>query len=811
MKLINFSYLFLAASLFITGCQIPNSGELEIGDAFGNETQTRGYGAKISALPTSDGTIADTDDLLINDYSESRTESIDASQLKTYFQTGLDASVLDLTDDYTWTGASDFSGSTVTLPATVSGGLTSFEAAGAAATVQSDVDTNESDADAAIALKANTADTYTQTAADAAIATSISNLLSGDPVFAGNVGFDDTPEFSAGLEATLLEFSGGSDATITRSAAGVIAVEGVDVLTTSTGYTQTAADAAFEVAGAAATVQSDVDTNESDADAAIALKANTTDTYTRAQVDTLSGLKTALADNPIYTDGNQSALIVEALARVDLDTLGFCIYLPSVTLADWSPASAVTLLDKSASNLGVKLTLETDGTVKLAMGNGSNLTTFAYSSTASVGLADGSGAQITINCDRDDDVYFYVNGRMLGAGVDCSAAVAQNLTSTANWQILTDSAGWVSGYFGVHLGERDHADIVADFYRPERMLANSRNQTALLADFETFGVIRGSVDWARHGQFNAGTTFDNDGVSDGTTSRDNVYKFTPNSASAQARFYRGSNGVPISGNEGQRYRLRYGYYIPNAASAINNLSLLLGGSGLTSGSFGGTSTIASVKGAWTDVELVGEMNVANTGQLSWFLNSASNVVGDETDDVVYFSNYTLDILGWGIVVDTSQGDILKPELAQKGRYLNSDYPHLPSTNQHLSYRGIGSVGFIDTTEFHQTVAIDWVASDAIQNATVTGQELFSLDDQIEIWARSTSGEDFVIGDESDPDRYFAEAVIGAGWSKIALANSTPDGTNYELTARPMDGSAAAESRTDRLDLRIKITRLEARK
>jgi len=300
MKLINFSYLFLAASLFITGCQIPNSGELEIGDAFGNETQTRGYGAKISALPTSDGTIADTDDLLINDYSESRTESIDASQLKTYFQTGLDASVLDLTDDYTWTGASDFSGSTVTLPATVSGGLTSFEAAGAAATVQSDVDTNESDADAAIALKANTADTYTQTAADAAIATSISNLLSGDPVFAGNVGFDDTPEFSAGLEATLLEFSGGSDATITRSAAGVIAVEGVDVLTTSTGYTQTAADAAFEVAGAAATVQSDVDTNESDADAAIALKANIADTYTQTAADAAITASPTLIGSTIF-------------------------------------------------------------------------------------------------------------------------------------------------------------------------------------------------------------------------------------------------------------------------------------------------------------------------------------------------------------------------------------------------------------------------------------------------------------------------------------------------------------------------------
>jgi len=93
MKTRNLTALFLTTCLFVVGCQTPNStGELEIGDVFGNERQTYGYGAKISALTASDGTVADTDELLINDYSDTRTERIDASQLKTYFQTGISSS-----------------------------------------------------------------------------------------------------------------------------------------------------------------------------------------------------------------------------------------------------------------------------------------------------------------------------------------------------------------------------------------------------------------------------------------------------------------------------------------------------------------------------------------------------------------------------------------------------------------------------------------------------------------------------------------------------------------------------------------------
>mgnify|MGYP001579282087 CR=1 FL=1 len=70
---------------------------------------------------------------------------------------------------------------------------------------------------------------------------------------------------------TQLDLTDGStattDTTLTRSAAGVLAVEGVDVLTTATAYTTAGADAAFDVLGAAATVQADVDANQVTTDA----------------------------------------------------------------------------------------------------------------------------------------------------------------------------------------------------------------------------------------------------------------------------------------------------------------------------------------------------------------------------------------------------------------------------------------------------------------------------------------------------------------------------------------------------------------
>lgn len=525
-------------------------------------------------------------------------------------------------------------------------------------------------------------------------------------------------------------------------------------------------------------------------------------TATTAAVDASIGLRRSNQKNAIYTNGAQAALITENKARVDLDTLGFCLVLPHMELLDWAPAVAVTLLDKSDSNLGVKLTLETDGSLKLAMGNGTNFTTLTYSSTALITNNDAQTVQITINCERADSVYFYVNGSQLGAGVDCTDSTSQNLTNSGNWEILTDGAGWVSGYFGVHLGVRDVADIYADYFRPERLQLAKVNQTALISDTETFGATIGSSRWGKFSHFEH--SFNNDGVSDGSESRDNCYKYMPSSNSVSKRFYRGSDGVSYAGNQGQTFRIRYGYYIPTASPNISNLRLLLNQTGLDNDSFGGNSATSGIKGTWTDVELVGEMAVGTTGQLYWYLNSAASFSGDEVDDIVYFSNWSIDVLGWGIVVDISAGEWCKPDLSETGTDKEEALPF-------NTYAPSGAESTTLNNEFWQSFTLEWAASSTAQNVRASTTELFSASDQIEIWAKSTSGEHFIIGDEADSDRYFAEAVIGTSWVRLSLANTATDGTNLELIAQPLDGSASPESRTDALQLRIKTTRLDLRK
>lgn len=600
------------------------------------------------------------------------------------------------------------------------------------------------------------------------------------------------------------------DGSTVATAAAAAATSETNAATSATAAATSATNAVAQVALAAAQVvltNADVVLTASQAliaegyknEAEAATPSGIADT-----VDASIGLRRSNQKNAIYTNGAQAALITENKARVDLDTLGFCIVLPHLELPDWTPTTVVTLLDKSDSNLGVKLTLETNGSLKLAMGNGTNFTTLTYASTALITNNDAQTVQITINCERADSVYFYVNGSQLGAGVGCTDSTSQNLTNSGNWEILTDGAGWVSGYFGVHLGVRDVADIYADYFRPERLQLAKFNQTALISDTKTFGIVLGSSNWSRLGQYAAGTTFNNDGVSDGSESRDNCYKYMPSSSAGQKRFYRGSDGVSYAGNQGQIFRIRYGYYIPTAAPNVTAITLLLNQFGLAGSSWGGESSSSSVKGAWTDVELVGTMGATTTGQPYWYLNYATSFSGDEVDDMVYFSNWTIDVLGWGIVVDVSAGEWCKPDLSETG---TSKEKALPFN----TYVPSGTESTTLNNEFWQSFTLEWAASSAAQNMRAATTELFSAADQIEIWAKSTSGEHFIIGDEADSDRYFAEAVIGTSWVKLSLANTATDGTNLELIAQPLDGSASPESRTDALQLRIKTTRLELRK
>ena len=143
---------------------------------------------------------------------------------------------------------------------------TKAEVDSAVAAVQADVNQNETDADAAIALRALQSTTYTKAEVDSAV---------------------------AAVQADVNQNETDADAAIALKAPQ------------STTYTKA------EVDSAVAAVQADVDSNETDADAAIALRALQSTTYTKSEVDTAVGLRVLTTD---YTtkQNSQDALDVAA-------------------------------------------------------------------------------------------------------------------------------------------------------------------------------------------------------------------------------------------------------------------------------------------------------------------------------------------------------------------------------------------------------------------------------------------------------------------------------------------------------------------
>lgn len=128
------------------------------------------------------------------------------------------------------------------------------------------------------------------------------------------------------------------------------------------------------------------------------------------------------------------------------DDLGFTLRL---TLADYTPAANIILLDKVAANIGIRITLLTTGILRVQIGNGTNLTTYQYDSTVGVQtiVSDGQPAWIDLDLGRAGNATFSVNGLTLGSSVSISAASAQTLTSSAPLRLLSDGTTHYSGAF----------------------------------------------------------------------------------------------------------------------------------------------------------------------------------------------------------------------------------------------------------------------------------------------------------------------------------------------------------------------------
>lgn len=148
--------------------------------------------------------------------------------------------------------------------------------------------------------------------------------------------------------------------------------------------------------------------------------------------------------NPLATSGalaldgttaNAITTADNAVIACGLDDFSHVIKTKRTT---YTPAAEVSLVEKAASNLGWRFRLTTSGYLKLQIGNGSNFTTYAYTSTVAVTATAYKTAIFAFTADRDGNVTFYENGAVLGAAVAMSGSAAQTVTSTGTLRLGYD-------------------------------------------------------------------------------------------------------------------------------------------------------------------------------------------------------------------------------------------------------------------------------------------------------------------------------------------------------------------------------------
>jgi hypothetical protein len=134
---------------------------------------------------------------------------------------------------------------------------------------------------------------------------------------------------------------------------------------------------------------------------------------------------------------------------------------------DFTPSSAKYIIRKSVigGSLGLAFGVNTDGTLRLEIGNGTNAT--SYASTVATGLTDGAWALIAAVLDRDSSVTFSVNAVQLGNTVSIAAQAAQTLTSTAEMTWGASGTNYTAGTLGESwiINGLLSASRIADIYR----------------------------------------------------------------------------------------------------------------------------------------------------------------------------------------------------------------------------------------------------------------------------------------------------------------------------------------------------------
>lgn len=539
----------------------------------------------------------------------------------------------------------------------------------------------------------NTSTGYTQTAADAAFATAAQGALADSAVQPGDShsplssgsGTLGTLAFPWGtiravdiygsgrlstdgyVDSPRYDFGGTTDASITRSGPGVIAVEGVDLLTANT----------TNVTAAGALMDSEV-TNLADvkafdpaayqpADADLTtLAGNDGSNLTSVDADTLGGFAPAiyataaqLADKAdvtamdaalavrsyplrsgIYSPASSEAISIPQQVATDLSTRDFSRGLGTIVLADWTPASRVILLSNAAGgNTGVRIVLETDGTLTVEFGDGTDWDA-SYTTTASLSAQLAyAPVNIQISADRSSSAQWYVNGVAFDT-VSISAASAIDVDTVNPWLVLPSSEGWVYGqlYASTELITSDQA---YQYYQLPDLLQRTTAGLIYASDFSSGAEGFNDV--------NTGGSVA-DGNVDAIDGDDDWLRDTPqNNAIVKGL----TNTITIV--SGRKYRLSVQLYTP-PSSAIDSVRFRWTGAtpdliySLTAGTRNVVDTTFTASATGPNFQIQPRSGGSYT------------FAGDLTDDLLYSRSITVIEQGIVEVIDCSTSGSTKPDL-----------------------------------------------------------------------------------------------------------------------------------------------------
>jgi hypothetical protein len=534
------------------------------------------------------------------------------------------------------------------------------------------------------------------------------------------------------------------------------------LLNTSTGYTQAAADSTFlkdseltDLAGVKAFDSSAIDAATVDGNDSSYFATATQNASVVADLAT-GLLATGPKRNYIYSDGNGPAVTIPQSDAVEVAGLSF-VMSAGFALEDWTPGSAVVLVDKVASDLGYRLTLGTDGTLDFAIGNGSDLTTLVYSSTASITRNAWAGAIITVVLDRSNDLIFYVDSEQLGDSLPL-ALDGQSLTSTADINLLSDGSthheGIVYGQFVIHLGTLSQSEIDQRHREPHLWALDAGGQFVDEMDGSTGGRV-----YPSNGTEVAGLTAEG---------RSNVVKFYANANSTEHRINVNALVGSLSAT------LQVDVFIPSGQSHVDGVRI-----------FDGLSASGAAYGTTDEWFTITDTQTWSVGGRIYAVDGSSiNFTGanDSEDDYFLLSNLVVFQSGTSLAAQMHTGVQLED---QGGNNLDA-------------VRGTSAETVPALNDWTLRDSITWSASTSTEN--LLSGELLESGEVIEIYAKASSSGDFTIGDETDADRYFTTATLGTSWAKLTLAAIETDGTNKEITITP------DSSYTGTVEILIKVTK-----